>query len=89
MIDAQAIALLTEATKQQAITNLAAAIITASGRPHSIQQAMDTRPSLRDHPTNTPPPIWVAAHPAFAGRHTARQRGLALGAGPPPPHSVT
>jgi len=32
---------LTEATKQQAIATMTAAIIAASGRPHSIQQALD------------------------------------------------
>ena len=32
---------LTEATKWQTATTLASAIIIASGRPHSIQQALD------------------------------------------------
>jgi hypothetical protein len=32
---------LTEATKWQSATTLASAIIIASGRPHSIQQALD------------------------------------------------
>jgi len=35
------LAQLTEATKQQAVATLASAIIAASGRPHSIQQALD------------------------------------------------
>jgi len=32
---------LTEATRWQSATILASAIITASGRPHSVQQALD------------------------------------------------
>jgi hypothetical protein len=36
-----ALAQLTEATKWQAVNTLASAIIIASGRPHSIQQALD------------------------------------------------
>jgi hypothetical protein len=38
---AQQMAQLTEATRAQITATLASSIITASGRPHSIQQAMD------------------------------------------------
>jgi hypothetical protein len=38
---------LTEATKWQSASTLAASIITASGRPHSIQQALDIARDIR------------------------------------------
>ena len=40
-ISVQQVDQLTEAVRQQARATLAAALITASGRPHSIQQALD------------------------------------------------